>query len=116
MKILSGNLKGEDIGFTCKCCNANFNLESKDDFYINNWVYKPIDRYGNCDYGIKIPQYTIKCPVCGYVTYIGTDPVDCGEDYNCVLSQGVYADIIFSRKDWNEKYKTDVLKVIDCDN
>ena len=108
MKILSGNLKDKDINFNCTRCNANFNLESKDDFHINDWKYKPINRDGICDYNIKIPEYSIKCPVCGYETYIGLDPRDCGEDFNKVFIQGVYADIIFNRKDWVEKYKTEV--------
>ena len=110
MKILSMDLKGEDINFGCKCCNASFNLESKDDFYIGNWVYKPINRYGVSDFNIKIPEYSVKCPVCGYETYIGLDPRDCGEDYNMAIIQGVYADIIFNRKDWKERYKTEVKK------
>ena len=38
MKILSGNLRDKDINFNCNRCNANFNLESRDDFYIRNWV------------------------------------------------------------------------------
>lgn len=107
MKILSGNLKDKDINFTCKCCNANFNLESKDDFNIH-WIYKPIKRHGICDYNTKIPEYSVKCPVCDFVTYIGTDPVDCGEDFNTATFRGVYANAIFNRKDWKERYKTEV--------
>ena len=108
MKILSGNLNNKDINFNCKCCNASFNLESKDDFHIGNWVYKPISRDGIYDYNIKIPEYSVKCPICGYETYIGTDPIDCGEDFNIGMLRGVYADIIFNRKDWVERYKTAV--------
>lgn len=108
MKILFGNLNDKDINFNCKCCNASFNLESKDDFYIGNWTYKPISRYGAYDFNIKIPEYSIKCPVCGFVTYIGTDPMDCGEDFNVGMLRGVYANIIFNRKDWKERYKTEV--------
>lgn len=110
MKILSGNLKDKDINLNCTCCNANFILESKDDFCINSWVYKPINRDGICDYNIKIPQYSIKCPVCGYETYIGLDPMDCGDDFNKSRIRGIYADIIFNRKDWKERYKTEVKK------
>lgn len=91
MKIISGNSKNEDINISCKCCNANFSLKSKDDFYIKNWIYKPINRYGVCDYKIKIPEYNIKCPVCGYETYVGIDPIDCGEDFNIGMIRGVYA-------------------------
>ena len=108
MRILSGNLRDKDINFNCKRCNANFNLESRDDFYIHNWVYKPISRYGIHDYNIKIPEYSIKCPVCGYETYIGLDPRDCGEDFDNALIRNVYADVIFKRKDWKERYKTEV--------
>ena len=42
MKILSGDLNGKDINFICQRCNANFNLESKDDFCIHNWFVHPI--------------------------------------------------------------------------
>ena len=104
MKILSGNLNGEDINVNCSRCNANFSLESRDDFYIHNWVFKPINRYGVYDYSIKIPEYYIKCPVCGYEIYIGLDPRDCEE----AIIHNVYADIIFNRKDWVERYKTKV--------
>ena len=108
MKILSGNLRDKDINFNCGRCNANFNLESRDDFYIRNWVYKPIDRDGVYDFNIKIPDYYIKCPVCEYETHIGLDPRDCGEDFNGTLIRNVYADIIFNRNDWEEKYKTEI--------
>lgn len=108
MKILSGNLKDKDINFNCERCNANFILESRDDFYIHNWVYKPIDRDGIHDYNIKIPEYSIKCPVCGHETYIGLDPRDCGDDFNNVLIRNVCAEIIFNRKDWEERYKRDI--------
>lgn len=112
MKILSGNLKDKNINFNCKRCNANFELESRDDFYINNWVYKPVNRYVVSDYNIKIPVYSIKCPVCGYLTYIGVDPADCGDDYNETLIRNGYAEIIFNRDDWKERFKTDVKRNI----
>lgn len=97
-----------DIKLNCKCCNTHFVLESKDDFYINRWVYKPIDRHGVCDYNIKIPEYSIICPMCGDKIYVGLDPRDCGEDFNKAMMQNVYADIIFNREDWEERYKTEV--------
>ena len=107
MKILSGNLKDKDINFDCICCRANFNLESKDDFHIH-WIYKPMSRNGIYDHNIKIPEYSIRCPVCGYKTYIGTDPADCGEDFNKGMLRGAYANVIFNRNDWKERYKTEV--------
>lgn len=110
MKILSGNLRDKDINFVCTSCNANFILESKEDFCIR-WIHKPIDRYGLHDHNIKIPEYLVKCPVCGYETYIGLDPRDCGENFNTAFLRNLYADIIFNRKDWKERYKTEV-KVI----
>jgi len=110
MKILSMDLNGKDINFSCKCCNAVFNLESREDFFISNWIYKPIDREGRIDRSIKIPEYSIKCPVCDFVTYIGTDPMDCGEDFNIVILRGTYANAIFNRKDWKERYKTEAKK------
>ena len=107
MKILSGNLKDKDINFNCECCNANFILESKEDFCVR-WIYKPIDRYGIHDHNIQIPEYSIICPVCGRETYIGLDHKDCGEDFNKVFLRNIYADIIFNRNDWAERYKTEV--------
>ena len=107
MKILSGDLSGKDINFSCRCCNASFNLESKDDFYIK-WMYKPINRYGYQDRNIKIPVYSVICPVCGYKEYIGEDPRDCGDDYNETLIRNVYANIIFNRDDWGNRYKIDI--------
>lgn len=107
MKILSGNLREKDINFSCKCCNANFILESKDDFHIISWKYKPISTLKH-DYNIKIPEYSVICPVCGYETYVGLDPMDCGEDFNTASLRNLYADIIFNRKDWVKRYKTEV--------
>lgn len=111
MKILSGNLKDKDINFNCRRCNANFILESRDDFHIISWKYKPINRDVICDCDVRIPEYAINCPVCGYEEYIGLDPMDCGEDFNKVLIRNIYADIIFNRKDWKERYKTEVKQV-----
>ena len=105
MKILSGNLNDKDINFNCRCCNANFILESKDDFYIRSWIYKPINA-DICDFSIKIPEYSIVCPVCGYEHYIGMDTADCGKDFRPY--HNVYTDVIFNRKDWKERYKTEV--------
>ena len=107
MKILSGDLNGKDINCCCRCCNASFSLESREDFCVS-WKYKPIGSRGQCDCSIKIPDYSIKCPVCGCEIFVGVDPLDCGEDYNKVLMRNVYAGIIFNRKDWVERYKTEV--------
>lgn len=103
MKVLSGNLKDKDINFTCACCHAVSVLESTEDFYIS-WVSKPVNNQERDDL-IKIPQYSVKCPVCGYINYIGLDPRDCGEDFGAVNRQGLLADIIFNREDWESRYK-----------
>jgi hypothetical protein len=108
MKILAGNLKGENINFQCKCCNAVFDLETKEDFYISNWVFKPIDRYGKCDFTIKIPEYSIRCPVCGYIGYVGYDPMDLGEEFKNYFFQSACTNIIFTRMDWKTRYKTNI--------
>ena len=67
-----------------------------------------INGLGICDFNIQIPEYNIQCPVCGYTIYIGLDPIDCGEDFNKVIIRSAYADIIFNRNDWKEKYKTEI--------
>ena len=107
MKILSGNLKDKDINLNCKCCNANFSLESKDDLCIRSWKYQPTTGISH-NYNILIPEYSIICPVCGHEIYIGLDPRDYGEDFNAAFFRNLYADIIFNRKDWVERYKTEV--------
>lgn len=103
MKIISGNLKAKNIQINCRCCNACYELENQDDFEIRQYVYAPVTRDSwSCE---KIPEYEIKCPVCGYTEYIGLDPLDCGDDFNEVYNRGALAEIIFSRPDWVTKYK-----------
>ena len=34
--------------------------------------------------------------------------MDCGEDFNTAYLRNLYADIIFNRKDWVKRYKTEV--------
>ena len=99
MKIISGNLKGENIQFNCICCNCTYEIESREDFKIH-WVYKPVgDRY---DYNIKIPEYSVICPVCSCDIFIGLDE----EDYEGVrILRNCYNKIITSRPDWKSRYK-----------
>ena len=106
MKILSGDLNSKDVNCCCRCCNASFSLESREDFDVC-WKYKPINVF-QYDRNTMIPEYSIICPVCGCGIYVGLDPLDCDEDYNKALMRGMYADIIFNRKDWVERYKTEI--------
>lgn len=106
MKILAGNLKGENINWHCQCCGAIFDLESKEDFYIIGWIHRPDDAM-NCNTNILIPEYGIKCPVCDSVFELGFDPADCGENLRRSGCRYPYEHTIFNRKDWKERYKTD---------
>lgn len=104
MKIISGNLNGENIQLCCPCCHCTYELESKDDFTIH-WIFK---RSGDfCDYSTEIPEYKVKCPVCGYEVYVGIDNNDC-DNWRGV--RGVFGDIIMNRSDWKSRYKVEPRK------
>ena len=101
MKIISGNLKGENIQFNCNCCNCTYELESREDFKIN-WIVRPY--YDTCDHNIEIPEYSVSCPVCSHNIFIGLDE----EDYEGAgILRNCYNEIIMSRPDWKSRYKTE---------
>lgn len=105
MKIISGDLRAANIQINCECCHATYELENREDFYIE-WVFKPLknDTY---DSTTKIPEYYIHCPVCKHEVYLGIDSRDYdGKQY------GLFNDIIMSRPDWEERYKVSPMKVI----
>ncbi len=101
MKIISGNLKGENIQFNCNCCNCTYEIESREDFIIR-WFFKPL-RNGAHDWNTEIPEYSVVCPVCGRDTYIGFDEAD----YDGRFLPNCYNEIIMSRPDWNSRYKVE---------
>lgn len=76
-------------------------LEGKEDFEVR-WVCKPL-RNGSYDFKELIPEYTIKCPVCGSTIYLGTDP----RDQDAPTAGNGYKDAIMSRDDWESRYKVD---------
>ena len=100
MKIISGNLKGENIQFNCTCCNCTYEIESREDFRIH-WIYKPVGDW--CDYDIQIPEYSVVCPVCGRDVYIGLDKAD----YDGRFLSNCYNEVIMSRPDWKSRYKVE---------
>jgi len=104
MKIISGNLKGENIQVNCDCCNCTYELESRDDFTIH-WVLKPVgDWY---DTSVEIPQYSVICPQCGRDIHIGLDE----EDYEGVnIIRNCFNEVIMSRPDWKSRYKVEPRK------
>ena len=101
MKIISGDLKGENIQINCNCCNCTYEIESREDFNIH-WILKPLAN-GNCDCNVEIPEYSIVCPVCGRDIYIGLDKADY---YGGFLSN-CYNEVIMSRPDWKSRYKVE---------
>ena len=104
MKIISGNLNGENIQLCCPCCYCTYELESKDDFIIH-WIFKPSGDF--CDYFTEIPEYKVKCPVCGHEIYVGIDNNDCN---NWKGASNVFGDIIMNRSDWKNRYKVEPRK------
>lgn len=100
MKIISGNLKGENIQINCTCCNCTYEIESREDFRIH-WIYKPVGDW--CDYDIQIPEYSVVCPVCGRDIYIGLDKAD----YDGRFLGNCYNEVITSRPDWKSRYKVE---------
>lgn len=101
MKIISGNLKGENIQINCKCCHCTYEIESREDFSIQ-WVLKPVkDWY---DTNIEIPAYSVICPQCGVDIFIGLDK----EDHEGVgILRNFFNEIIMSRPDWKSRYKVE---------
>ena len=100
MKIISGNLKGENIQFNCHCCNCVYEIESRDDFDIR-WIYKPVG--DGFDYDIEIPEYSVICPICGRDIYVGLDEAD----YDGRFLRNCYNETIMSRTDWKSRYKVE---------
>lgn len=66
------------------------------------------------DYDIKIPEYWIKCPMCGCEICIGVDERDYDARRRCAYNPYPYNEIIMNREDWVGRYKTDV-KRKECD-
>lgn len=98
MKIISGNLKGENIQINCECCHCTYEIESREDFTIH-WVINAA-----YDWNTELPEYSVVCPICGRNIYIGFDKKDCegaGIYRNC------FNEIIMSRPDWKSRYKVE---------
>lgn len=73
MKIVAGNSFGENIQFVCERCNCIYEVESKDDWNVQT---------NKVDWIRTVPEYSAKCPNCGYEKYLGYDPDDLkGTDY-----------------------------------
>lgn len=73
MKIKSDGYFGKNIRFTCERCNCEYEVESKEDWEMNQ-ILIPVE------YGFKkIPEYNVICPKCNYKKYLGyqtTDAID----------------------------------------
>lgn len=93
MKIKSDGYFGENITFTCEHCACVYEVESKDDWKINQISIL-------ADYGFKkIPEYNVVCPKCKCEKYLGFQITDAP-----FMISGII-DILSERKDWEKRFK-----------
>ena len=95
MKIVAGNLFSKNIQFVCERCNCVYEVESKDDWSIQ--MIKPC-------YDKSVPEYSVKCPNCGYEKYLGYDPDDL-KGIDCENTLCFWIPMLKKRKDWAERFR-----------
>lgn len=102
MKIIAGNSFGTNIEMVCDVCRCIYQVESREDWSIQ--MVRPTFSAINC----KIPEYSIKCPNCGYTKFLGFDSDDLkkinSENFNLNLSS-LWVSLFKKRSDWEERYK-----------
>lgn len=102
MKIIAGNSFGSNIEMICDKCNCIFCVESKEDWSIR--MVSP--NFYSMKY--KVPEYSVECPNCGYIKFLGLDPVDLigteSENLRCF-----WIPLFSRRSDWKERYKIETI-------
>jgi hypothetical protein len=102
MKIIAGNSFGSNIEMICDKCNCIFCVESKEDWSIR--MVSP--NFYSMNY--KVPEYSIECPNCGYIKFLGFDPVDLigteSESLSCF-----WIPLFSRRSDWKDRYKVETI-------
>lgn len=93
MKIKSDGYFGKNIAFTCKRCNCVYEVESREDWEINQ-ISIP------AEYGFrKIPEYNVICPKCNYKKYLGYQTTDAPFMVSDII------DLLSEREDWEERFR-----------
>lgn len=82
MKIVAGDYFGKNIQFVCRCCNCVYEVESKDDWNVQN---------------------------CGHEEYLGCDQDDLigteSENLHCP-----WIPLLKKREDWNKRYRVEPIR------
>lgn len=93
MKVKSEGYFGKNIAFTCERCNCVYEVESREDWEINQTLILT-------EYGFKkIPEYNVICPKCKRKKYLGFDPSD------APYMASYIADLLSEREDWGERFR-----------
>ena len=92
MKTISGGLLAKDgIHIRCERCGAEYMLENKYDFIVEIETEGYFDEEGKYKFR-DVVQYSCKCPECDYDRCFGYE-------------QFWSPNPIFSRDDWNKRYR-----------
>lgn len=97
MKMVYGDCFGKNIQFVCERCQCVYEAESRKDWTIR---YKRDIDFGK----YEIPEYSVKCPNCGFERFLGYDSDDLKRTFyeNTFCS---WMPLLKERADWNERYK-----------
>lgn len=102
MKIIAGNSFGSNIEMICDLCRCVYQIESKGDWTIR--IVNP--NFASFDY--KVPEYSIKCPNCGYTKFLGYDSDDLkGTDSENLSFSWISQ--FKKRSDWKKRYKVETI-------
>ena len=93
MKIKSEGYFGKNIAFTCERCNCVYEVESREDWEINQIS---IPTYGLLK---QNPEYNVICPKCKYKKYLGYQTTDAP-----FMVSGI-VDLLSEREDWEERFR-----------
>ena len=93
MKIKSDGYFGKNIAFTCERCNCVYEVESREDWEIQQITVQEV--YGF----IKIPEYNVVCPKCKHKKYLGYQRTD------APFMGSSVADLLSEREDWEERFR-----------
>ena len=93
MKIKSDGYFEKNVAFTCERCNCVYEVESREDWTINQITVQEI-------YGFrKIPEYNVVCLRCNCKKYLGYQTTDAP-----FMVSGII-DLLSEREDWEERFR-----------
>lgn len=88
--IRHGLMSKNSIIINCEACHCLYSVDDRND-WCGEWDYNFADH----DF---VYTYKCKCPECGYIKYFGANSEE-------GISRLINPQPIFSREDWDERYK-----------